>query len=838
MSTGGEADRGFGASAKMSRRATAARRLRLAAEGQLEELGIEQRRRLLWRRNEAGADLRRAVAKIIDKVRRQGDAALVDMARRFDGARLERLEVPRERWRQALAGIDDELRATLRQAAAAIADFHQRQLPTPTEWSPRDGLRLGRRPEPLRCIGAYAPGGQAAYPSSLLMCVVPAKVAGVAEVIVCSPPREDGRPAELALAACELAGADRLFAVGGAGAVAAMALGTESVPRVDKVVGPGNSYVTEAKRQLAGTVAIDCLAGPSELLVVADECADAELVAVEMIAQAEHDRQAPAVLVSTDQKLARAVASLLPASIERQPRGAVIEAALAARGGLLTATDLQAALAFARDFAPEHLLLLVREPRRALQQVRCAGTVFLGDGSSVVFGDYLSGANHVLPTGGRARVSSGLSSSDFLRWSSYQEIQPRTAAQLAAPAARLAEAEGFPAHALAARQRAARPPRGAETAATGAQSRNSDGSGRLAHPAPLSPRRPSYSQIELYDPGEDPRLLNLADNTNLFGAPPVATRALRRLRSEALSSYPAVYSEPLKRVLAKHLGVSTDNIATGCGADDIIDSAVRAFCEPGERLVHIEPTFSMLPTFAHMNGVTPVAVPLAADFRLPAEELRAAAGRLIYICRPNNPTGTLFEKAPIEQLARHADALLLIDEAYVEFSGASLVAWASASGRVVIVRTLSKAYGLAGLRVGYAVGPAGLILELEKSRGPYRLSAAAEAAAMAAVERGTDWVDGVVTRVRRNRSRLAARLESLGLRCWPSATNFLLFPAPGGDAAGFCAALRKRGIGVRAFPSLPQTGDCIRVTIGPWALMERFLEATRELLAASLATGH
>jgi histidinol dehydrogenase len=302
-------------------------------------------------------------------------------------------------------------------------------------------------------VAVYAPGGRAAYPSSVLMGVIPALVAGVREVIVCSPAGPDGRPPDTLLAACALAKADRLFAIGGAGAIAAVAYGTATVPRVDKIVGPGNAYVTEAKRQVNGRVAIDCPAGPSEILILADDSADASLIVRELFAQAEHDPDAAAVLVSTSARLIDEVCLAIEAEIGAEPRADIIRASLDANGALLLADSDDEMIEFANRYAPEHLALYVREPRALLARVRNAGTVFLGSAASVAFGDYVTGANHVLPTAGLARAYSGLSTLDFIRWTTYQEIDVSAARMLAGVTATLADAEGLPAHARAARAR-------------------------------------------------------------------------------------------------------------------------------------------------------------------------------------------------------------------------------------------------------------------------------------------------------------------------------------------------------------------------------------------------
>jgi histidinol dehydrogenase len=396
--------------------------------------------------------VRERTARIIARVRADGDAALLDFAREFDGVALTTLEVPRDVWRAALASLEPALRRALERAAANIRQVHEAFRPVASEIVTTDGVVIGRRPDPLSRVGVYAPGGRATYPSSLLMGVIPARVAGVGEVIVCSPPGPDGLPSAVLLAAAELANADRVFAVGGAGAVAAMAFGTATVPAVDRIVGPGNAYVAEAKVQVSSVTAIDSPAGPSELLIIADASASPDVLARELLAQAEHDPMAAVVLVSTSAALNREVEERLTAWAPREPRAAIIAAALAGRGGILRAASLDEAVAFSNRWAPEHLLVATARPDDILPSLRNAGTIFVGECSSVAFGDYMSGANHVLPTGGLARSWSGLSTIDFVRWTTWQRIPRSAAASLAADVGIFADAEGLPAHAGAARQ--------------------------------------------------------------------------------------------------------------------------------------------------------------------------------------------------------------------------------------------------------------------------------------------------------------------------------------------------------------------------------------------------
>jgi histidinol dehydrogenase len=424
---------------------------RIRFRGPLHALTDRERTQLLERVAPLDDMVRTTTEAIIDVVRREGDAALISLAREYDKVRLKSLEVPREAWREALRALDPALRAAMERAAVNIRAVHAAAMPQLIETSPEPGVIVGRRPDPLRRVGVYAPGGRAAYPSSVLMGVIPARVAGVEEVIICAPPAPNGQPDAATLAAAELSGADRVFAVGGAGAVAAMAYGTATIPRVDRIVGPGNAYVAQAKLLVASAVGIDSPAGPSELLIIADDSADPLRVASEMLAQAEHDPETVVVLLALGDALGTAVFEAVEKLLPVQGRRAILERSLAERGAILSVSSTREAIAFANLFAPEHLLLATRDADALLADIRSAGTVFVGETSSVTFGDYITGANHVLPTGGLARSYSGLSTSDFIRWTTYQRVDREAAARLSQDVAVFAEAEHLPGHAAAAR---------------------------------------------------------------------------------------------------------------------------------------------------------------------------------------------------------------------------------------------------------------------------------------------------------------------------------------------------------------------------------------------------
>lgn len=430
---------------------TSATRVRFRFSGKLNDLGDADSTLLFDRTSVRELAIAGVVAKIIERVRTDGDSVLRELARELDDVALDALEVPARRIESALNRVAPALRSAMNRSAANLERVHTAFVPTASEIEVEPGIIVGRRPDPLDRVGVYAPGGSAAYASSVLMGAIPARSAGVREIILCSPPGPDGFPSDVVLAAARIAGVNRVFSLGGVGAIAAMALGTETVPRVDRIVGPGNAYVAEAKLQLTGSVGIDSPAGPSELLIIADESVSAEFVAREAIAQAEHDARAIVLVLAIGRAAAARIEEAIQAAAEEAPRCETIIQSLAGNGGVLEVEDIATAVEASNRFAPEHLLIVMKDPGTALVLVRNAGTVFLGESSSVVFGDYITGANHVLPTGGLARSYSGLSTLDYFRWTTYQRVNRDAAASLALDAAMFAESEGLPSHAAAAR---------------------------------------------------------------------------------------------------------------------------------------------------------------------------------------------------------------------------------------------------------------------------------------------------------------------------------------------------------------------------------------------------
>ncbi len=390
---------------------------------------------------------RDVVTDVLADVRARGDVAVAEMTQRFDGWAGTEWAVPEAELKAALDGLDPALRTALEMAREQVEWFHTQA--RPRDWEGvHEGATMGVRHAPVRRVGVYVPGGRAAYPSTVLMTVVPAIVAGVEEVVVCTPPGPDGHPNTTILAACALVGAHTVLRIGGAQAIAAMAYGTDQVPKVDKIVGPGNAFVAEAKLQVAAqsAVGIDAMAGVSEVLLIADDSADPTLVATSLIAQAEHDPLVTSVLVTPSEALADAVVPLVAAEIAAAPNREIISAAIAGQGAVILVDDIDHAIAVSDAFAPEHLEIQTREPRAVADRIGTAGTIFVGVQTPTALGDYCAGPNHTLPTSGTARFTGGLRTDDFMVPINFVEFSDEALDRMAPVVRALGAAEGLPAH--------------------------------------------------------------------------------------------------------------------------------------------------------------------------------------------------------------------------------------------------------------------------------------------------------------------------------------------------------------------------------------------------------
>ncbi|NLL02764.1 MAG: histidinol dehydrogenase [Clostridiales bacterium] len=414
---------------------------------------IELINKLKLRSGEIDKKVNLAVSEIIENVRANGDDAVLEYTIKFDGKAPEQIEVSSEEIKKSIDICDKGFVTALRNSAQNIIDFHERQKQQSWLDAQENGVILGQRVRGLKRVGIYVPGGTAAYPSSVLMNAIPAKIAGVEEIIMVTPPTKDGKANPNILAAAEIAGVDRVFLVGGAQAVAALAFGTQTIPRVDKIVGPGNIFVATAKKQLYGTVDIDMIAGPSEILIVADETANPVFLAADLLSQAEHDELASSILLTTCEEIAKSTVTELEKQLEKLPRKEIAKKSLEDFGAIIVCNDIDNAVDFANELAPEHLEMCVKNPLEYIGRIDNAGSVFLGDYSPEPLGDYYAGPNHVLPTSGTARFFSPLSVDSFVKKSSFVYYTKDALCSAGNDIIKFAQTEGLDAHANSVRVR-------------------------------------------------------------------------------------------------------------------------------------------------------------------------------------------------------------------------------------------------------------------------------------------------------------------------------------------------------------------------------------------------
>ncbi len=404
----------------------------------------------IFARGKTSFDVADIVTDIIENVKQNGDKALFEYCEKFDKATLSSLEVTAEEIEEAFNAVEPRFTQILKKAAENIREFHKRQVRNSFIINEQDGIVTGQKVTPIEKVGLYVPGGTAAYPSTVLMDSIPAKIAGCEEICITTPPSADGKVNPVILAAAKIAGVDRIFKIGGAQAIAALSYGTETVPKVDKIVGPGNAFVAEAKRQVFGLVSIDMIAGPSEILVIADSKSDPRFVAADLLSQAEHDKMASAVLVTDSLELANKVSEEIERQLKELPREEIARTSIEANGKIIVADDITDVIAVSNEIAPEHLELCVDNPFDYLDKIKNAGSIFMGRYCPEALGDYYAGPNHTLPTSGTARFSSPLSVDDFVKKSQYTYYTKEALSRVAEDVAFFAEKEGLSAHARSA----------------------------------------------------------------------------------------------------------------------------------------------------------------------------------------------------------------------------------------------------------------------------------------------------------------------------------------------------------------------------------------------------
>ncbi len=823
--------------------------------------------RLLHWSPEQDQGIETAVSGILADIRARGDEALLDYTRRFDrvpATQAADLRLTKADLQAALDSLPATERTALERAAERIRRYHEHQRAASWMYTEADGTRLGQRVLPLDRVGLYVPGGKAAYPSSVLMNAIPARVAGVPELVMVVPTPDGVRNPAVLAAAC-LAGIEEVYTIGGAQAVAALAYGTPMIRPVDKIVGPGNAYVAEAKRRVFGTVGIDMIAGPSEILVVSDGSVPPDWVAVDLFSQAEHDEMAQSILISTDAAFLDAVAESVARLLPAQPRQAVIGRSLADRGALIRVDTLEQAAGLVNQVAPEHLELAVRDVDGLMTHIRHAGAIFMGRWGCEALGDYCAGPSHVLPTMRTARFSSPLGVYDFQKRSSLIEPSAEGADHLAKVAATLARTEGLEAHAqsaefrLASRQADAP---GAVVPITQQPAMATQAAVRVARHV-----RPDVQAMHAYGVPDATDAIKLDAMENPFRLPQALQAELgRTLAALAINRYPSGTTyRALKQAIAVQDGLlgadaqpDVSRLVLGNGSDELISLLCQLVAQPGAVVMAPAPSFVMYEMSAKLAGASFVPVPLQADFSLdlPAmlQAIETYRPALVFLAYPNNPTGNLFDTAAVQAILRATDGLVVLDEAYAPFAGgASWMSQLDAWPNLAVMRTCSK-WGLAGARLGYLAAQPVWTEPLDRIRPPYNISVLDAEATRFALQHFEVFAQQTAA-LCEARTTLAVRLQALvgsqgslganGLdTVYPSAANFVLVrvadtvagatpTAQPSRASRVATAMRERGVLIKDASRMhPLLANCLRLTVGAPAENEAMLAALTEALQA------
>jgi len=781
------------------------------------------------------------VRSILDEVRRNGDTALLELTERFDGVRLDSLTVPQADIEQAASRVDANVTAALHEAVENVTAYHRHQrLADVVHETP--GITVCERHLPVRRAGCYVPGGRAAYPSTLIMTTVPAQVAGVEQVAVCVPPGPNGRIADVTLAAAAAVGVTELHPVGGAQAIAALAFGTHSIPPVDVIAGPGNVYVALAQSEVSGMVGVPAaFAGPSEVVVVADASVDADFAAADLILQAEHGPDGLAWLVTSDADTATAVEAAVKRLVAKSQRRHEIEATLAHSGySVICVGDRQAAEVI-NEIAPEHLELLVADPEALLVDVRNAAAVFCGPWSTAALGDYAAGPNHVLPTDRSARFAGALSVRDFLKSMHIVTAQPQGLQRLAPHVTALAEAEGLTAHAESVRLRLAALDLAMQDFTAQALAAEPTSAKTPIAAAPASSLVTPRDDIALMEGYHSPQLdVSVRLNTNESPLPPpeaFSDAVAAAARSVTWHRYPQRQASELRAKIAARHDVAAEQVFVANGSNEVLQCLLLAYGGPGRSAVVFEPSYALHSHLARVTATTVVEGQRNDDFKIDLDTaaplIESAKPAVTFLCSPNNPSGTVEPLQSVRSLleaATAASGLLCVDEAYAEFAPESALSLVNNDTPLVVTRTYSKTWAMAGARLGYLIGPTGLITELEKVALPYHLDSLKQELGIAAL----DFVDEMQSRIDAiiaERTRLSNRLSELPVQLWPSGANFVLIRPQNRSGREVWEMLVERSILVRDCSSWPGLQSCLRVTVGTPDENNQLLSALEEILA-------
>ena len=791
---------------------------------------------------------RRTVREIIGDVRNRGDVALRELAKKFDGAEIDAIAVPPSAISAAANSVPAKVANSLNAAANRITEYQRSQLQQPRTHI-ADGIAVTDRSVAVKSAGLYVPGGKAAYPSTVLMTAIPARVAGVENIAVCVPPDATGEVSPATLAAAKIAGVDIVYRIGGAGAIAALAYGTESVAPVDVIAGPGNIYVALAQQEVAGLVGVASgFAGPSEIAVIADDTASPEFAAADLLTQAEHGPSGRAWLISPSEEVLRSVEQALAEQLAASPRRSEAEATLSESGYGVLVDDIETAAEAANKLAPEHVQLMCADAENLAQSIRNAGAVFCGELSPAVIGDYIAGPSHVLPTGGTARFASGLQATDFQKRLHTISVSPEGFAAVGETVAALAEAEGLMGHRDAVLARLADMPAEASSPKSEAPSKI----GFLRH---------NIVDLKSY---HSPQLdVEVRLNTNESPYPPpegFEEAVAEAIGGSSWNRYPQRTAQSLCSALGEFHDLPANQIFAANGSNEVIQTLLMCYGGAGRKVAVFQPTYALHSHIARSLSSELVVGERMPDFALDLEKtadlIRRERPSVVFLCSPNNPTGLADSNESVSAVLEQTAAvggLLVVDEAYAEFAPETALDLLEESSPLVVTRTYSKTWAMAAARLGYLAGPSQLVADLEKAALPYRLNSVTQAVGEIALSFREEMAVRVSS-IKSERARICAGLDDLGVRYWHSDANFILFRGDLGEKASWQASpealagdtdrnladipegdplwrrLVARSVLVRDCSSWPGLSGCLRVTVGTPEENSRFLSALSAIL--------
>lgn len=744
------------------------------------------------------------IAEIFSEVANRKDQALADFTARFDGVVVPSLQVTETEFEEAEQQLAFELKEAILLAARNIEQFHRSQenRELPVETSP--GVSCWRRSVPIQTVGLYVPGGTAPLFSTVLMLGIPAKIAGNPNRYLCTPPNREGKIHPAILVAARTAGINTVFKVGGVQAIAAMSCGTESIPKADKIFGPGNQYVTASKRyaQQLG-VAMDLPAGPSEVLVAADRSVPVSFVAADLLAQAEHGTDSQVVFLTDDVSYAAEVCREVELQVESLPRAAICKEAL--KSSTVIVENAKSWPQIINEYAPEHLIVMGNYEEAVTDQVVHAGSVFIGRNTAESFGDYASGTNHTLPTSGFARAYSGVSLDSFVKKITYQRVSDSGLRNLGQTVITMAEAEALQGHANAIKVRLAA--------------------------AKNTSCEPEYASIERFIRPDLRSLQPYSSARDEFdGNGAIFLDANENNWVGGYNRYPDPQQKALKRIIGQLKGIAPENLLLGNGSDEVLDLIIRLTTVPyRDSVAFLDPGYGMYGVLAGINGVKPIPIGLDEQFRIPVNELLAGAAgsRLLIICNPNNPTGAVIPNDDLLTIVREFQGVVVVDEAYIDFCPEYSVAdQVLTYPNLIVVQTLSKAYGMAGLRIGMAIASPSWVQALNRIKAPYNLSAPAQEIALHKLT-SMNW-NSLTQELIRERERVFRYLQSDPevSEVFPSHTNFILFRIP--QASKVYQELLEEGIVVRDRSRQYRCSDTLRVSIGTREENDRLIERMKK----------